>query len=393
MIQGIPGNNAPTKHAFAIADLFDQCGCDVEFLLAGIISPNNPASKRTYDYSIEFPHELSLGKFNVAAKYLERFTSCLSIRAFKKSFSRVCPDMVVYYGIESRLASGIIRHCRNSGTPVVVDETDWFDPRFEGDIAAWIIESSRSRRVDSVDPRTDGVIAISPFFEKHFSEIEAKQGYPRVFFMPPLNRTGDALDSYEVSKYESETRGRTRFFYAGSPSGSKDYFEDFFDAVVRLQDDLRTRPEVHIVGISPTQAVEMFGGVVRNDCFSFYGRRDHIEVIRMLRSADFGILFRRPERYARAGFSTKFAECMSNGVPMLCNAVGGADLVLDNGRDGVVIPDCSRESMDEALRITCNMNDSDLENMKHAACAKAQRLFSQQSYVEPFGAYLDAFFE
>lgn len=393
VVQGIPGNNAPTKHAFAIADLLGRCGCEVEFLLAGIIDPGNPASKDTYDYPFEFPCELSLGRFDIAAKYFERLTSCLSIRAFKRSFFRLRPDLVVYYGIESRLASGIIQRCRDSGTPVLVDETDWFDARFDGDVAAWIVESSRSRRVDSIDSLADGVIAISPFFERHFSAICAKRGHPRVFFMPPLNRVGDALDSCEPPKAGSKVRECTRFFYAGSPAGGKDHFEGFFGAIARSRDDFKTRPEVHIVGISPTQAVEMFGDIARSSWLRFYGQLDHAEVIRMLRTADFGILFRRPERYARAGFSTKFAECMSNGVPMLCNAVGGADLVLENGRDGIVIPDCSGGSMDEALRITCNMDDSDLARMKHAAFVKARRLFSQETYIGPFRVYLDDFFD
>ena len=110
----------------------------------------------------------------------------------------------------------------------------------------------------------------------------------------------------------------------------------------------------------------------------------------MLRESDFGILFRKPELYARAGFSTKFAECMSNGVPMLCNAVGGADTVLETGMDGIVISDMSEESLEGGIRAACSLDDNEIIAMKRAALEKALRLFEPSEYREPFSLYLDS---
>lgn len=386
VIQATPGCNAPTKHAFAIADLMKCSGYNVEFLFAGIIDPRNRAIQEKYDYPFEFPEHLKLGHYSILKKYLERATSISSLKAFRESFERVKPDYVVYYGIESRLAAGILQHCQMSHVPVLVDETDWFDARFTGDLAAWMVEKSRSRRVEKVDCLADAVIAISRYFVTHFT-LNKRNPNLKIFFLPPINRYNEVSDRIDFDLRKA--RKSTRFFYAGSPAGGKDQLLHFLAAVSHVGRECRTNAEAHIVGISPAQAEKMFGSLARCESVFFYGRRSHAEVIEMLRHADFGILFRRPERYAKAGFSTKFAECMSNGVPMLCNRVGGADLVIENEVEGLVIDDCSPLHMEEAIRFACEMDDVKLRDMKTAAFKKAQQLFNLDNYIEPFSAFMN----
>lgn len=385
VVQGVPGSNAPTKHAFAIADLLKCCGYDVEFLLAGILDPSNEAIHGKYDYPFEFPDYLKLGRTDIVKKYIERVTSILSLRAFDESVDRVRPDYVIYYGIESRLAAGILHRCRLLHVPVLVDETDWFDARFTGDFAAWIVEKSRSKRVEKVDRLVDAVIAISPYFMNYFNNNKMNVNL-KTFFLPPLNRCDEVTD--RINLVPRVARGCTKFIYAGSPAGGKDQLVQFLEGLSRVKEGCKTRAEAHIVGISTANAEKMFGSLARCEGVYFYGQRSHAEVIEMLRYADFGILFRRPERYARAGFSTKFAECMSHGVPMLCNKIGGADLVIDNGIDGLVIDSCSSSCMDDALRLACNMSDVKLVEMKRAAFEKAQRLFNLDNYIEAFGSFM-----
>ena len=131
--------------------------------------------------------------------------------------ARVNPAVVIYYAIQNRLAKAIERVCRSAGVPVLVAETDWFETHFDGDRAKWIVSKSRERRVTDADESVEGVLAISPFFKEHFEELKKAQGAPRVMFLPPLNRSGDALD--EVPPLEFSKRKATRFFFAGSPAG------------------------------------------------------------------------------------------------------------------------------------------------------------------------------
>lgn len=386
VVQSIPGSNAPTKHAFAIADLLVKCGYEPHFMVAGIADPDLPALKERFDYSVEFPKRLTLGRWRLAAKYAERLTSCASISAFREVMARICPEIVVYYGIQNRLAKAIERECRDAHVPVLVDETDWFETRFDGDIAAWIVARGRELRVRDADEAADGVLAISPFFTEHFRGIEKVKGTPRVMFLPPLNREGEALD--EVRASIDVERKATRFFYAGSPVG-KDHIDCFIDAMATCSSLLKTAPELDVVGVSQAEGAGLLKRCETDVKVRFHGRLPHEDVIAMLREADFGILFRQPELYARAGFSTKFAECMSNGVPMLCNAVGGADLVLSPGIDGLVVPNLEPSSLIEGLKAACNMDDNALLVMKRAALDKSKHLFEPEGYVEDFSDFLD----
>lgn len=151
-----------------------------------------------------------------------------------------------------------------------------------------------------------------------------------------------------------------------------------------------SQPVIDVVGVSPEEAENLCTGLSKVNGVHFWGRRSHDRVIEMLRESDFGILFRKPELYARAGFSTKFAECMSNGVPMLCNEVGGADAVLETGVDGIVVPDMSEKSMEDGIKVACSMSDCELMAMKKAALDKALQLFNQAEYRDSFSLYLDA---
>lgn len=386
VIQSAPRDNAPTKHAFAIADLMRDCGYEVIFLVAGI----EPGSNGGYcwDYPVTMPNSLKLTKWQLIAKYHERMTSCRAYAAFKDKAKEVSPAAVIYYGIEAELAAKVSTWCRDCDVPVLVDETDWFEPHFRGDIAAWIVERSRSKRVELVDTLADGVIAISPFFRDYFELICKEHGKPQVFFLPPLNRNGDSIAT--IAEGVPHKRTVTRFFYAGSPAGGKDNLACFIKAIEKLSDAMPSQPVIDVVGVSPEEAENLCTGLSKVNGVHFWGRRSHDRVIEMLRESDFGILFRKPELYARAGFSTKFAECMSNGVPMLCNEVGGADAVLETGVDGIVVPDMSEKSMEDGIKVACSMNDCELMAMKKAALDKALQLFNQAEYRDSFSLYLDA---
>lgn len=387
VVQGIPGSNAPTKHAFAIADLLFMCGYESHFMVAGIADPSLPALDEEFDYPVEFPRGLTLGGRQLVAKYAERLVSCTSIPAFKEAMIRVKPAVVVYYGVQNRLAKAIERECHSAGVPVLVDETDWFETNFDGDLAKWIVAKSRERRVTDADEAVDGVLAISPFFKEHFEGVKKAQHTPLVMFLPPLNRPGDALD--EVPPPEAAKRKSTRFFYAGSPTG-KDCIDCFVEAMASCADSLETVPELDVVGLSQKEGEAMLHGRSASVAVRFHGRLPHVKVIEMLRRSDFGILFRQPALYARAGFSTKFAECMSNGVPMLRNAVGGADLVLSPGVDGIVVPDLEPTSLAEGIRSACYMSESELLGMKRAALAKSKELFQPKNYVAQMTGFLGA---
>ena len=94
VIQSAPRDNAPTKHAFAIADLMRDCGYEVIFLVAGIEPGSNGGC--CWDYPVTMPNSLKLTKWQLIAKYHERMTSCRAYAAFKDKAKEVIPAAVIY---------------------------------------------------------------------------------------------------------------------------------------------------------------------------------------------------------------------------------------------------------------------------------------------------------
>lgn len=378
-----PGDNASTIHATSIAELMGMCGCAVLPVSLGIYRRGAGQKLVTKYRSLCFnvPRALGFYKWQVIAKRRERKTSALAIRVFRDIYSRSAPDVVIYYGVTSLLAKAILAQCNDDGVAVIVDETDWFketDSEFEKD---------RNNRFERIDPDADGIIAISPFLYDHFSMNVAGDGKPVVFFMPPLNpRERPCVTAIKPREIQRET---TRFLYAGSIGGGKDQIVGFIRAILDCGDDLPTEPEMDVVGVTEKEAREALGFLPSLEKVRFHGRQPHEKVIELLDSADFGVLFRKPETYARAGFSTKFAECMSCGVPMICNSVGGADAVIDPDVDGIVIPDLTKASMVHGLAKACGMDEKSLNAMKQAALGKARDLFGMENYQRGFSSFLE----
>ncbi|MBS5500810.1 MAG: glycosyltransferase family 4 protein [Collinsella stercoris] len=388
VVAALPGDNAPTKHALAIAELFSRIGWSCSLLAVGLnrVAPDHPEDYDFRGWNVHQPRSLRSGVASVPDKVLEELFSKTSIRSFKDFVAGFHPDAVLYYGIPCRLAREIVTLCAD--IPVLVDETDWFEYHFSFDIRSFLFDKHRSDRVLKVDGLTDGVISISPFFFDYFTDYAVHENVAlKNYHLPPLNPSDEPRVDFPSKP--KERRIETRFMYAGSIGGRKDRILPFIESLRRAKDKYQTKPVLDVFGVSAKKAKEDFGLEEDESILRFHGRVPHEAVIRNLREADWGILLRYPELYARAGFSTKFAECMSNGVPMIANKVGGAEVILENGLDGLVIPDCEARTLDELLEKTCNMSDEELYEIKNRAYEKAGRLFEIDGYVQSFSAFID----
>lgn len=98
--------------------------------------------------------------------------------------------------------------------------------------------------------------------------------------------------------------------------------------------------------------------------------------------ADFSILFRENLRYAKAGFSTKLSESLSLGIPVLCNAVGGADVIIQDGINGIKINSYEVEEIIKAIERILDMDQQTIDKMKKNALNAAQRLFLGSQYID-----------
>ena len=276
----------------------------------------------------------------------------------------------------------------------MIDETDWFRPGPGMNVYARTYYALDNRRLKRVDAGLDGIIAISPYFREHFSRLNRN-----VLFFPPCV---ERLPAERDGHYRSGGRC-VSFVYAGSLGPGKDILVPFARALLSYRD--RSTQRVHartfrlkVVGVGaedmarelsvPPSELESLG-------IECYGRLSHDKTLTIVRSCDVGLLLRHPQLYAKAGFSTKAVEYLTNGLPLLCNEVGGVDALIDNGVDGFVL---GPEETDEGsllafLQKLEMLDDEGLARMSSAARAKASRLFIEERYQDAFRSFLDAVFE
>lgn len=106
LVQSIPGDNAPTKHAFAISDLLVKCGFNVHFVLAGIIEPSSNAISSNYDYPFDFPYEVKFGHHQIAKKYYERISLPSALKPSLDVSIKYSPTWLFITGYNISLQNG-----------------------------------------------------------------------------------------------------------------------------------------------------------------------------------------------------------------------------------------------------------------------------------------------
>ena len=166
--------------------------------------------------------------------------------------------------------------------------------------------------------------------------------------------------------------------YAGSP-GEKDLLAPAINAVLAINAG-SVRLNFLIIGIN-NEYIESEYGIKEFEKQGIHalGRITHEKVIEILRESDFSFLFRRKLRYAKAGFSTKLAESLSMGVPVICNSIGGSDTVIIDNYNGFVLNSCQIQDISNCLHYISNMSINERQKMKDNAF-KSSTLFEGSNY-------------
>lgn len=393
VIRHVPSSDAPTLRCASVIRVLRNCGLSVD-LMTTFAAPVDVVSSGLSlgEDHFFFPCELSASQ-----KVSRFFEMALGIRAsmwIARYIEEHRPKVVLFYGGTSTLVARVYKHAKQYNVRVIVDETDWFEPRSDMNAYSRVYYTLDNRRLRHVDAGLDGIIAISPFFYDYFSRTNSN-----VLFFPPCV---ESLPSYHISQHHYNRRS-VSFVYAGSLGPDKDILLPFARALIsyRANDNIDSitvdnpRFLLKVVGvkaedmacklsISPKELASL--GI---ECF---GRLPHDKTLSIVKSCDFGLLLRHPLLYARAGFSTKAVEYLANGLPLICNSVGGVDTFIDSGVDGFVLG--PRET-DEKSLLTLIAKIATLDNdalvcMSAAARAKASNLFVEDRYQGPFRSFFDA---
>ena len=296
------------------------------------------------------------------------FCGCADFCVIKDAIVTEKPDTVIVYNEKERMTKKIISFCHKHGITVGADVTEWYEISRS---KKWnrIVAKNVDYRIRKMDKNLDYIISISPYFTAYYKSIGCKN----VIEIPPImDCIGTAINP---------TIHRVRHVvYAGSPA-QKDLILPFLDAVAKRNEN-QVDIIVDIVGVSNEQIMSLMQithpeqkGIVA------YGRVPHEKCIEIVKKADFSILFRENLRYAKAGFSTKLSESLSLGIPVLCNSVGGADEIIQDGQNGIKIDGYDTETIIDAINRIISLSDSEIDDLKRSALNTGKHLFDGSAYV------------
>ena len=226
-----------------------------------------------------------------------------------------------------------------------------------------------------MDRLSDGVIAISPYLYSFY-----KNKGVRAYLLPPVfdNICG------EIEHIDSQT---INIIYAGSLNGQKDFILPFLAGVDEYNKKHGVRFELHIIG---TVSDEKLKKLNYYKCgVHLHGELSHENVRKMMKISHFGILLRNKRKYAKAGFSTKFAEMMSSGISMICTKVGGADTLIEDGKNGFLLENNDVDDVLKVLERISRLSYGELECIRNNALLTAKKHFDMNNYIESFGRFLE----
>ncbi len=284
-------------------------------------------------------------------------------------------DVILTSGVSDSTFKLLKKYCKKNNIPLLYDAVEWYSPeQFKfGKYEYAYIQNDRINRKKITPPMR--VIAISSYLEKHFlSRGISSVRIPVIF----------DVDKTECNK--NTVRDKTVFMYAGSP-GKKDYLATIVEgfsllAVGSADPDF----ELRIVGVTKEQLTSLCDVKQQHiealgDKLKCYGRVPREEVIRLLGEADFTVLMRSEEqRYAKAGFPTKFVESLSTATPVITNLTSDLGLYLEDGINGFAVRDCSADALADKLREALDLSYDERVSMQNKARKTAEDKFDYKLY-------------
>ena len=289
---------------------------------------------------------------------------------------------VIFIGLVSRRTMNLLKHyAKNKGIVLVHDSVEWYSPeqfvlgKFHPE---YISMDLRNRRY--VD-QTMRVIAISSYLEKHFQSRNIL-----------TTRIPAILDVKKMS-YEKETdEKKIVFSYVGSP-GKKDYLDVIVKGFALALDDMKSLSyELRIIGVTQEQLLSRCnqGDVEKlKGHLHCYGRIPREVALEHLKQTDFTVFMRSEEqRYAKAGFPTKFAESLATATPIICNVTSDIADYLKDGENGFWVSDGSAESFMETLKKAISLSYEQRRSMQEYARKSAEEYFDYRVYVDALAQFM-----
>lgn len=291
------------------------------------------------------------------------------------------PDCVFMVSMPAmfRKVVGILE---KNNVPCFVEQCEWMD-----------LSSYRLRRID---PRylfaeyirrwgarhVTGIISISRFLDNYFNAL----GVPSI-------RIPTILD-VQNTFFQAETKhadGKIHIVFAGRLGGTKELMAPIIESLVE-NEDFRKNIQFDVYGPNKKQVVKNLGGKESlldsaGSSVVIPGRISQDKVPEVYANSDYLIFVRPQRRSSDAGFPTKFAESMAVGTPVITNNTGDIGLYLQDGVNGFLLSDNTKEAVSECFEKLLAISKEKCLQMRLSARKTAEESFDYRVYVEKVSSF------
>lgn len=380
-----PDGDAAAQRVLGVAKAIRSLGTPVEF--CGWRKKNHPDDRevgecKSFDgFEYWTVPEFRSGKEQWHARLLNHLTEGRETLAWLEQRATK-DDLVIVYNFYGIYASKIIDFCRAKGISVVVDSVEWYEPhqcaggRFG--LLRWEVEYSLRRTFR----RADGILAISAFLQRHFASTTKTIRVPPLVdvqdakwrAMSPINRSGEEI----------------HLCYAGIPA-RKDNLTNLLSALALLEQEGDRRFHLTLIGPDRSHVASLLdtAGIQPIANLHCPGRLPHSETIQTSIASDYAALIRPNQRYAHAGFSTKFVESMAAGAIPFCNITSDIAEYSRDGVDSIHLGSDSTEDILAGLRRIGQIGANQRVEMREAAKGAAARWFDWRNYTAALGEFME----
>ncbi len=272
----------------------------------------------------------------------------------------------------------LLRLGRRLGVPVINESTEWYG--WEG-----FRPLTNVRRILESRWRNNGLVDVAGNFICATEWSKRRQPHANTLVLPFALDRGWACWRAEVDDAWCRDADAVRLVYSGSPGLGmhKDRLPLIVQALDRI-DPAGRRFRFAVVGMtakdylhSMPQHAGLLGRHVQS--IRFLGKMAHRDAVGVLKAGDFSVFVRERNRVSEVGFPTKYAEAATLGIPVLTNRSSDIADYLNDGENGILLPDCSPAELERGLARALGQPREVLGRMRRRAAEETA--FTPEAWV------------
>lgn len=356
--------DAASLRVFGIAKALSEKNHHIEFLCTEEYSKTE-ITQNGFKYKYVFNKQISKPLL-----FKEWCTGSRTAKIISKSAQESSIDAIILYNATAIQTRKILSICKKHNILLYSDVTEWYEIGHGKGLAASLYAWLVIARIRNCDNKVNGVIAISDYLNDYYLKRKIK-----VIKIPPLF-------CYEPQNTAANGNDVPTFLYAGNP-GTKDELNMIIESAVNIN-SRESKIKLVFIGTKKPKNAE---NLLKHNIV-FLPKCSNSETIKQLKKADFTFLFRREATFAKAGYSTKLAESLYNGVPVLCNAIGGADLDIKHGYNGIKIEELSEQSVLKGLKEALDLSGAQLKELKENSADFGSKKYFYQNYCDVLSQFI-----